>query len=267
MSEFKTFFLCADDFGLNANVSEGILQLTEKGRLSAVSCMVNGPWFAEKSKALAGLKDKIQIGLHFNLTEGHFVSEPEKACFGFVELLLKSHLRGIQSTFIANEFKAQLSQFIRIFGFLPDFIDGHQHVHQFPVIRKALLDSYRNDLKGHQTYFRVTYPTANGSGDWLKTKILALTGGKAFFKQLNQLDRPHNPNFSGIYPFNPQTDYRNLFRQWLNLATPNTLVMCHPSLGHCKDDVIAAARVKEFDYLSSNEFLEDCYEMRCQLGR
>jgi predicted glycoside hydrolase/deacetylase ChbG (UPF0249 family) len=35
----KRIVLCADDFGQSAAISQGILQLVQAGRLSAVSCM------------------------------------------------------------------------------------------------------------------------------------------------------------------------------------------------------------------------------------
>jgi chitin disaccharide deacetylase len=40
---------------------------------------------------------------------------------------------------LEGEISSQLQKFITAFGRLPDFIDGHQHVHLFPQIREALL--------------------------------------------------------------------------------------------------------------------------------
>mgnify|MGYP000073246266 CR=1 FL=1 len=40
---------------------------------------------------------------------------------------------------LAREWDAQWARFCEALGRAPRFVDGHQHVHQFPVIRDALL--------------------------------------------------------------------------------------------------------------------------------
>src|SRR5437870_2547143 len=132
--------LCADDFGLNGGISAGILKLVQKERLSAVSCMTNMPSFFSYAKELLPFRKQIKIGLHFNLTEGLLVSNPQKSCFSLNELLIKTYMRSIKLSFIAKEFLAQLDRFTEFMQGPPDFIDGHQHVHQFPGIQKVILD-------------------------------------------------------------------------------------------------------------------------------
>ncbi|CAM3076731.1 ChbG/HpnK family deacetylase [Legionella anisa] len=263
----KTIILCADDFGLEPGVSEGILKLARKGRLSAVSCMVNMPGFIPYAKELRNLKKSkpIKVGLHFNLTEGYLASIPEKSCFSLHELLIKTHMRSIKLSLIAKEFLAQLDQFTEAMQQLPDFIDGHQHVHQFPVIRNVILDLYAQRLKGHGTSIRSTWPSIDLPQSWFKAKILSLTGGKALLKQLIELGIPHNRYFSGIYDFAPATNYRELFRRWMSLTRENTLIMCHPGESSNSTDPIAHARLKEFNYFLSDEFLKDCDEFHVHL--
>ncbi|KTD05272.1 ChbG/HpnK family deacetylase [Fluoribacter gormanii] len=267
MIDSKTITLCADDFGLDSGVSEGILKLVRMGRLSAVSCMVNSPGFIPYAKKLLTLKEikPIKIGLHFNLTEGYLTSIPEKACFTLPELLIKTHMRSMKLSFIAKEFLAQLEQFIRVMQQPPDFIDGHQHVHQFPVIRNVILDLYAQKLKSYGTYIRSTWPSMNLPQYRFKAKVLHLTGGKALLKQLIKLGIPHHRYFSGIYDFAPNANYRELFRKWMSIARENTLIMCHPGENSHSTDPIAQARIKEFNYFSSDEFLRDCDEFHIQL--
>lgn len=257
MSDLTSILLCADDFGLSPGISLGILKLVRQQRLSAVSCMANASDFSLYASDLVAYKDQVRIGLHFNLTEGCFLSNPEKHCFSLNELLIKSHIGWINSSFIAKEFNAQLDQFIQIIGCLPDFIDGHQHVHQFPIIRAVLLDLYAKRLKQNGSYIRSVYPSLSLPQCQIKTKILAFTGGKKLSRQLKQLGIPHNSYFSGIYDFATDSDYRSLFRQWLALAKPNTLIMCHPGDGLSPLDPIGQARQKEFDYFSSDYFVSD----------
>ncbi|HHF7366861.1 TPA: ChbG/HpnK family deacetylase [Legionella bozemanae] len=267
MSNSKNIILCADDFGLNSGISEGILKLACIGRLSAVSCMVNMPGFIPYAKELLVLKKNkpIKIGLHFNLTEGNLVSIPEESCFSLHELLIKTHMRSIKLSFIGKEFLAQLDQFTDIMEQLPDFIDGHQHVHQFPIIRNVILDLYAQRLKSHGTSIRSTWPSIDLPQSRLKAKILSLTGGKALLKQLIKLGIPHNRYFSGIYDFAPAANYRELFRKWMSLTRENTLIMCHPGESSKSTDPIAHARLKEFNYFLSDEFLKDCDEFHVHL--
>lgn len=266
MSNFKTFILCADDFGFNSSVSSGILKLAEEQRISAVSCMVNLTDFRNHAKDLVNLKNKVQTGLHFNLTEGYFASKRGHPCFSLKDLLVKTHLRLLKPSFVTQEFNAQLDCYIENMGELPDFIDGHQHVHQFPGIRQVILSVYEQRLKGTGTWIRATYPHLILPQYQLKAQVLAFTGGRALSAQLTRLNIPHNPCFSGVYDFNPRSDYRKLFRQWLHLAAPYTLIMCHPGLAGKDPDVIAAARIKEMDYFLSDGFIEDCEEYQTILA-
>jgi chitin disaccharide deacetylase len=63
--------------------------------------------------------------------DGIFLSNRKTARHSFLHLLRREKLEG--------EISSQLQAFITAFGRLPDFIDGHQHVHLFPQIREALL--------------------------------------------------------------------------------------------------------------------------------
>lgn len=258
MTDFKKIILCADDFGLNSGISEGLLKLIGMRRLSAVSCMVNSPDFAVYAQELRRLAGQVQIGLHFNLTESRLLSNPGRQGFSLPSLLLKTHLRSISAALIEQEFLAQLNYFIKSMGRAPDFIDGHQHVHQFPVIRTTLLKLYAERLKATNAYIRLTYPMISLPPFRFKTAVLAHTGGKGLNRAVKQLGLAHNQCFAGIYDFSPKADYRALFQQWLSLAPENTLIMCHPAEGIDANDVIAHARLNEMAYFSSDAFLADC---------
>jgi predicted glycoside hydrolase/deacetylase ChbG (UPF0249 family) len=260
----KTVVLCADDFGLNKGVSQGILKLVRMKRLSALSCMVNMPGFIAHAQELLALKGQVRIGLHFNLTEGNFLSIPDKPCFSLNELLFKTHSRLIKLALIAQEFKYQLMHFVEVIGCLPDFIDGHQHIHQFPRIRQVILDLYDAQLRQQNTFIRATYPALSPKFR-LKAKVLALTGGKALSMELKKLAIPHNHCFSGIYNFAPETKYRELFCSWLGDLSDFTLIMCHPGEACDEYDAIAPARLVELNYFSSDDFISDCAQHKIQL--
>lgn len=252
----KTVMLCADDYGLNSSVSQGIRELVALGRLSAVSCLVNSQDLKKEAEALLQLESPVAIGLHFNLTEGFALSQPQKKLYGLQELIIKSHLRLINTSFVEAELHAQLDAFEDAFDRTPDFLDGHQHVHQFPVINQTLLKVYKKRLKG--CFVRCTYPAISLPKYRFKAFILALTGGFLFKKRLKKANIPHNIAFSGIYDFGNTIDFPHLFKSWLALIKPNTLIMCHPGYGLKVEDAISESRIAELTYFKSDAFLKDC---------
>lgn len=266
MNSPTPIILCADDFGLNPQVCQGILQLVQSSRISAVSCMVNNPSFTEYAPSLLPFKEHLAIGLHLNLTEGQLISQPAKACFSLVELLFKAHLGWLDCQFIAAEFNKQLDVFIEQMGYLPDFIDGHQHIHQFPKIRTVVLQIYQQRLKSQNTFVRTTYPALISGPNRFKRRLLSRLG-KELTRQLGQLGIPHNKYFAGIYGFAAQSNYRHYFRQWLSAAEENTLIMCHPGLSGTDHDPLIKTRAYELNYFLSSDFKADLAEFHVVLGK
>ena len=67
-SELRNVVLCADDFGISPGVNRAILDLLEKRRLSAVSCMSVFPEFASDAAKLLAHAVHASLGLHLTLT-------------------------------------------------------------------------------------------------------------------------------------------------------------------------------------------------------
>lgn len=154
--------VCADDFALSAEVNAGILALAQAQRINAISCLVNFSLFCTSSADLVALKNKCYLGLHLNMTEGAPLSvawqETYGTCFkGLRSLLMMSYLRRLDFNVVVAEIEAQLALFIETLQMAPDFIDGHQHVQQFPIIRDALLSVYaRHNLGSHHEDCKLT---------------------------------------------------------------------------------------------------------------
>ena len=156
----KRIVLCADDYGQAPTISAAILDLVQKERLTAVSCMVNSPFWQEHAALLLPFRAKIDVGLHFNLTEGRPLSAAFRAKMGdtfpsLLHLMGKSWWRRLNQAVIQAELRAQLDAFVNAMGELPDFLDGHQHVHQFPIIRAALVAVYADYFKAKRPYVRL----------------------------------------------------------------------------------------------------------------
>lgn len=273
----RRIVLCADDYGQAPAISHGIIDLVQKGRLSAASCMVNTAFWAEHAGWLAPFKGRIDIGLHFNLTEGSPLSSRFQETNGgklpaLPRMLLNSTLRRLDQAAIEAELDAQLDRFEEMLGCAPDFIDGHQHVHQFPVVRTALLNVYRRRFSGSaaRPYIRLVSEAVKFSDIIHEPKkmIIFLSGSRALKRLLDENNIKYNHSFAGIYSFDLADRYPAFFRRFLSASGNDGIIMCHPGLASSGGpDSIAASRFAEYQYLSSDQFLIDCNKNDTVLGR
>jgi hypothetical protein len=254
----SNLIICADDFGQNEAISQGIYELLNLNHLNAVSCMVNGKAWDTYATKLAGFKNNIDIGLHLNFTHGrsltnrpfHSLFKLIIQCYGFYP---------ISKTWIEKEIKAQILKFKDDMGFWPMFIDGHQHVHQLPVIREALINVV-HELE-FTPWFRSTYHSLNQAlrkkGSWKKW-VLFILGGEQFYQLVTANGFKTNINFSGDYRFDISQNYREQFLNSLQAIDGKGLIMCHPGLeSNDFSDSIRDSRVQEFNYLKSTQYYND----------
>jgi len=68
LSTASSVIICADDFAISPEVSEGIALLAEQSCISATSVMSLSPHWPAVSTFLPKVKNKIDVGLHFDLT-------------------------------------------------------------------------------------------------------------------------------------------------------------------------------------------------------
>lgn len=256
----KKIILCADDFGQNDPISTAIISLVKEERLSAVSCLSTEKDWQTHGPLLKELSHKVDIGLHFNLThgQGNFAS--------LNHWILKSLTRQVDSNFIKKTLHEQLDKFESVMQRAPDFIDGHQHVHSFPVIREAFAKTVKERYPNTPPYIRAITPLLGKVDRQIKPLILRGIS-QNFTKTLNHNMLPHNKHFAGVYSLTPTAPYRDLMRSWLKNAQTGTLIMCHPGATTSLPDSIKEARVQEYQYLSSNAFQEDCAQAHVCLAR
>lgn len=239
--------LCSDDYAQNPGIDTGILELLDAGRLSAVSCFSTSPtWQSTAASALHGYREQADIGLHFNLTEGF----GRTAMPSLHAVIARSLLKGIHADYVQQKLEQQLDAFEAGFGQPPDFIDGHQHVHQLPGVRQVLLKTITQRYAGHPIWVRNTMP-ANSA--WRgKPQILKYLGGQALAAELKTVSIASNLGFAGVYGFDRE-DYATCFKIWLDAAQAGMLIMCHPASAAYPDDAIAQQRVVEYRYFRSEE--------------
>lgn len=243
-----TLCLCADDFGLHAGINQAALRLVELGRVHALSCQVGGPaWPAGAVELRHLLEDAPDLGLHLDLSEHALGLRAQP----LVRLVLLSQVRALDMTALRDEIEAQLDAFEQELGRRPDFVDGHQHVHQLPQVREALLTVLARRYPGRRLWLRSTRRGAGGFKPWLIEQL----GTRALARGARRQGLPQNGRLLGVYDFQGgPMHYQALLEGWLNGARPGDLLMCHPSLTSAAQDSIASARRAEYAVLGGQAF-------------
>ena len=241
----KRILICADDFGMSPEIDAGIIELASAGRLSAVSCMSGGKSFAANAPGLAGLP--IDKGLHLNLTE----SLDGEACVQPLRrLILMCFSRRLDPQFVRYEIESQLDAFERVFGFPPDYVDGHQHVHQFPVVRECLIDILRRRFGERLPWLRSTLQSARLPWGG-KAALIEFLGGRSMKDMAEGFGFQMNRHLLGVYGFEGgEAAYLRLLDKWIRLAEQDDLIMCHPARGVTAGDSLGMQRCAEFAALS-----------------
>ena len=262
MSGERSITLCADDYGLHPAVDAAVQQLAESGRLSATSCMTTAPRWPEAARALPALRSKLAVGLHFNLTEGHGVKPDTR----LGNIIAQAYCGRLVLPRMRAAWRQQLDAFEDAMGTPPDYVDGHQHVHQLPVVRTAMLAELEQRYGSARPWIRST--VAAGHLRWQpKAAIIALLGGYALTRQLHRMHWPMNQRMAGVYGFDAPSAaaYGALMAQWLNACEDGTLLMCHPADGPVAGDAIGQQRPVEFAYLRSAAFGDLLAAQQCRI--
>ncbi len=140
----KKLIIHADDFGLTEAVNEGIRTAIQNGPVTSTSLLVNFP--ASRNALNLARSENWDTGWHVNLTEGRPISPPESIpslvqknglFHGLKALMGRSFLRKLNPREVDIELTAQLKIFLDA-GIRLTHLDGHQHIHTFPVVRDVL---------------------------------------------------------------------------------------------------------------------------------
>ena len=261
----RSIVLIADDFGLSPAVDAGIIELADCGRLSGFGCLTQLPrWFdAAKTldRARMGARG-VQIGLHLNLSQGFggawHRSLPTLISGAYAGLLPRDRIR--------ESLKTQWDRFTQALGRAPDYVDGHQHVHQLPIVRDCLLELLAEESA--ELWVRITSPII-APKPAIKGWMIAHLGAETLRQQAQHQGLKTNSAFAGVYGFDQsQSGYAHLMEQWLCAAPDHTVIMCHP--GHfahvSPDDPIAPARAAELAFLNSPEFGDVLSACDCRIA-
>jgi predicted glycoside hydrolase/deacetylase ChbG (UPF0249 family) len=157
---------------------------------------------------------------------------------------------------IAAEIARQFDAFEDKAGRAPDFIDGHQHVHAAPVIRRLLIDEVTRRYPAGSVWLRdpadrVAAIRARGVE---VGKALAVAGlSRGFCALARRAGAPVNDSFAGFSAFDPARDFGADFSRYLLRPGPRHLVMTHPGAEDDAElvglDPVVATRPLERDAL------------------
>jgi len=135
----------ADDLGLSAGVTRGILEAHRRGVVRSTSLLVTFP-SAEESTALALAEPDLEVGLHIDLVGGRPASDPSAVpslCDddgrfyplpAFTRRLFTGRVRPAE---LAAELRAQAAR-ARAWGVPALAWDSHRHVHLMPPVARVV---------------------------------------------------------------------------------------------------------------------------------
>lgn len=267
----KTLVVCVDDFGYDGQVDDSILALARQGRVSATSVLVDAPRWPADAAALASLGDRLDVGLHLNLSES-FAAGPRQ--LEWRSLVLRAYLGGLRREAMRREIARQLDAFEAGFGRAPDFVDGHRHVHQLPVVREALIEELAARYSGpRKPWLRRTTPAHDAcasTGERFKAWVIGALGAGGLSRLARGAGFPQNRHLLGVYGFaGSRAEHEARLARWLAAAGEGDVLMCHTALpgGVNAADPIASARVVEHEVLASPDFGQMLQQAGVRVGR
>lgn len=252
----RRWVCCADDFAIDAGASDAILELIGRGRLTATSVLVDAPSWPALAQPLADATQggKADIGLHLNLTQAF--APGTAGIWPLRELVWRCATATVPRAVLETAIARQLDAFEAALGRGPDYVDGHQHVHQFGVVRDLLLAALQRRYPAGRIWLRSTRPPS-GVRD-RKARGIALLGDHGLRKRAADAGIPTSAYLVGVYDFSAsnaadRAAYRSHLTRWFSTGPEGSVLMCHPARQSSVGDPIAAARTMEYAYLSGTE--------------
>jgi len=140
----------ADDLGADEARNQGIFEAIGKGRATSASILANGPALPHALPVIRSLGEKkISWGFHLNLSEGtprapglRLLTDEEGRFLG--KTCAHSLLSRQGDPELEREVKREVEAQIEVLqkaGIPISHLDGHQHVHVFPAVIRAAIET------------------------------------------------------------------------------------------------------------------------------
>jgi len=275
----RHIWLCADDYGISPSVNAAIRELILRGRINATSVMTAAPNLTENDEAdalemLNSGEKRAALGLHVTLTAPF---APLSADYSPLragvfpplnEMMRLSLARRLQGDRLGIEIATQLRAFVSAFGHLPDFVDGHQHVHLFPQVRDAVLKVVAEAAP--DAWVRQCGRARSGRRLRDRKALVLDILSQGFRRKARRLGIATNPGFAGAYDFNAKGDFAKTFPRFLAGLPDGGLIMCHPGFVDAeleRLDPLTTQREREFAYFNSDVFPQALADHGAALAR
>ncbi len=260
--------MSADDYAQSAEIDNGILNLIGMGRLTATSCLTLSPrWRIAAQRLTPDIRQLADIGLHVDFTQ---YAHPLQ--HALPTLIVKTALRMLSKQQIRQAIQVQLDAFEDALGTGPDYVDGHQHVHQLPQIREVLIEELCQRYATHLPWIRIAAPPIS---DGWKAIVIKRLGAARLQHLAIANGLPYSKTLLGVYGFNlDSVGYLEQLQVWFSsVAMTQTPIafMCHPAIG-VKDltqqaDPILAARLAEYAVFSDTTFVNLLQQNHISISR
>lgn len=239
-SKFHTsakLVVVADDFGIGPQVSRGILHLAKQRLLSASVLLVNSPFAQDGVNRWQNCGKPMTLGWHACLTmdapilpSEHIPSlvDQRGRFYHLMTFVRRLSLGMISLNEIIAELEAQLTLFRDLIGEWPRIINGHHHVHEFPIVRRAMsvvLEKY-----GIRPYIRSVRPSI--FEDFSMSRIIKRMG-LCWLRSLsknayNEYMSTNGQLYGFINDCRPEQLIKKLYRHMKHANGYPIEWMCHP---------------------------------------
>ena len=149
-----------------------------------------------------------------------------------------------------------MEAFREFFGRFPDYIDGHEFCHHFPIVNQALIEMLEVFSLTHKVYVRVFRPgrlSLKNGLMWFSNHLAALPS-KALISLLIQKGIKSNARLMGFCPYflKPEYYFEYYFCQ---IPQKNDIFFCHPGfLSEDASDKLRKYRLQIYNFMMSSRF-------------
>jgi predicted glycoside hydrolase/deacetylase ChbG (UPF0249 family) len=266
----------ADDYGIGPEVSRGILELMRLGTVTGTVLIANSPHAAEDVRRWDKAGRPGEMGWHPNLTmdapaapaqsvRSLLNNRGQLASLG--TLMLRMAAGRVKYAELVREIDAQFGRYCDLVGEPPALLNGHKHIHVFPMVSRALAEVLRR-YRARPYVRRVIEPNVclrRISGARVK-RLFLTTLGRAAAQRQCRAGFPGNDALAGVtdpkWVEDPQ-----FYARWL-ACTPGAVVELAVHPGHRDETLLGRdcsptdgqleRRVAEQHLLGHPDFLTAC---------
>ncbi|HEY1147770.1 MAG TPA: ChbG/HpnK family deacetylase [Pseudoduganella sp.] len=242
----KTVIINADDIGMHPAIDDGVAALVAQGVVTAASVMALGKPDRHALNVMRNCGASLGLHLDFTSSLAHAQQHSDRTV---ATTILAAWSGRLDRQRTREAIRYQLHRYQELTGALPEFVDGHEHVHQFPVIREALFEVLAEAAPGRQICIRNTLPLCWRGG---KAALIAALGAGRTLRLAQGAGYYYNTDFYGVYDLSPQADLGRQWRNWFaSQRVSAALAMCHPA---SVARSLEPFRLREFLFLGSAHF-------------